>query len=286
MFSFTKRLECSLKSPIGSKKQPTVEATSAHTETHKPNDTVTKKTITDKLRVSLPGHSLPCSVQETSKTGSLREDVLNTEVCSPKESGSITPRVKQADSAAVPGEELQIKTQLPAVTGKTLAFPLVKPLPRNEANKDDKLTREENTEDEDLKAPVELIMEFLRAMMDRDFQMAIKLCQMILIYEPDNAEASEFLPLIRKKLLEAEDTIESTDEDEEDHDDDIDDDDDDEDSEDSGSDEDTSTSSSGSSSSSENDEEEEEPSSSLENDEEEEKKVNRHKPCPPSQVSP
>uniref|UniRef100_A0A3P9BVH0 Uncharacterized protein n=1 Tax=Maylandia zebra TaxID=106582 RepID=A0A3P9BVH0_9CICH len=45
-------------------------------------------------------------------------------------------------------------------------------------------------------------LKFLRALKDKYFQLAVKLCHMILIYEPDNPEASEFLPLIQKKLLE------------------------------------------------------------------------------------
>ncbi|KAK2822026.1 hypothetical protein Q5P01_022091 [Channa striata] len=245
--------ECSRKSSVGSKKQPAADATSAHAETHKPNDAVTKKRVPDKLRRS-PPQSLPCSVQETPKTGSLSEDVQNTEVCSPKESGTVTPRVKEADSAVVPVEELQIKTQPSAITaGTTHASPLVTSLSTHEANEDDKLTREGNAEDEPLKAPVELIIEFLRAMMDREFQVASKLCQMILIYEPNNPEASEFLPLIQKNLLEEEDAEESTDEDEDDDDDDEeddDDDDDDDDEEDSDSDVDSPTNSSSSPSSS------------------------------------
>ncbi|XP_041804856.1 glutamate-rich protein 2 [Chelmon rostratus] len=76
------------------------------------------------------------------------------------------------------------------------------PLSTHEPNGDEEQSEKEDVEDEDLKAPVELIIEFLRAVMDRDFQLASKLCQMILIYEPDNPEASEFLPLIQKKLLE------------------------------------------------------------------------------------
>uniref|UniRef100_A0A665U1U2 Glutamate-rich 2 n=1 Tax=Echeneis naucrates TaxID=173247 RepID=A0A665U1U2_ECHNA len=66
------------------------------------------------------------------------------------------------------------------------------------------LNEEEDAEDEDLNAPVELKIEFLTALMNRDFQLACKLCQMILIHEPDNPEASEFVPLLQRKLLESE----------------------------------------------------------------------------------
>nr|XP_012778988.2 glutamate-rich protein 2 isoform X2 [Maylandia zebra] len=99
----------------------------------------------------------------------------------------------------------------------------------------------ENVKCEDLKAPVELLMKFLRALKDKYFQLAVKLCHMILIYEPDNPEASEFLPLIQKKLLEEQHAEKSNEE--ESDDDDID----------SGSDEDPSHSSSCSSSSASDD---------------------------------
>nr|XP_033803244.1 glutamate-rich protein 2 isoform X6 [Geotrypetes seraphini] len=56
-------------------------------------------------------------------------------------------------------------------------------------------------EDEREKAPLELLGEFLAALMNEDYKLASKLCQMILIYEPENPEAKQFLPLIEKKLL-------------------------------------------------------------------------------------
>ncbi|XP_045155273.1 glutamate-rich protein 2 [Echinops telfairi] len=51
------------------------------------------------------------------------------------------------------------------------------------------------------RAPLELMTEFLRAEMDRDYHLAKKLCQMILIYEPENPEAKEFFSLIEEMLL-------------------------------------------------------------------------------------
>ncbi|XP_007437341.1 glutamate-rich protein 2 [Python bivittatus] len=50
-------------------------------------------------------------------------------------------------------------------------------------------------------APLQLMGEFLKAVMERKYNIAKKLCQMILIYEPNNPEAKQFLPLIEKKLL-------------------------------------------------------------------------------------
>ncbi|GAA6222444.1 glutamate-rich protein 2-like isoform X1 [Lates japonicus] len=285
------RLECLGKASTGSQKQPAVEVTSSHAVTHKNNDTMGKKTVTDKHRRSLPARTLPSAVQVpcevTQKAGSQSGDVLNIEECAAKESINTTPGVEeQAESTAACDEELKVEdlrisqpSDLVETGGMTHAPPPAETLLKHELSKEEEQTEEEDAEDEDLKAPVELIMEFLRAVMDKDFQLARKLCQMILIYEPDNPEASEFLPLIQKKLLEEQEAEQSSEEDEEDGDsNDTDDDDDDDD--DSGSDDDSSQSSSCSSSSCSSS------SPSDDDGEEEETHVNRHKPCPPSHISP
>ncbi|XP_046303476.1 glutamate-rich protein 2 [Marmota monax] len=66
-------------------------------------------------------------------------------------------------------------------------------------------TSDEDDEDsnpkKDTRAPLELMAEFLRAEMGRDYHLAKKLCQMIIIYEPENPEAKEFLSLIEEMLL-------------------------------------------------------------------------------------
>ncbi|XP_012506136.1 PREDICTED: glutamate-rich protein 2 [Propithecus coquereli] len=70
---------------------------------------------------------------------------------------------------------------------------------------EDDTNDEDNDEDSNPKkdtcAPLELMTEFLRAEMGRDYHLAKKLCQMILIYEPENPEAKEFLALIEEMLL-------------------------------------------------------------------------------------
>ncbi|XP_067405968.1 glutamate-rich protein 2 [Emydura macquarii macquarii] len=68
---------------------------------------------------------------------------------------------------------------------------------------DDDESSSERSENEDGKrnAPIELLGEFLKAIMDQDYSLARKLCQMILIYEPENTEAKQFLPLLEEKLL-------------------------------------------------------------------------------------
>ncbi|XP_049603096.1 glutamate-rich protein 2 isoform X1 [Syngnathus scovelli] len=66
--------------------------------------------------------------------------------------------------------------------------------------------------------PVELLMEFLRALTDKDYQQAKRLCKIILIYDPLHPEASEFLPLIQAKLSEEEENQDSDDSDDSDSD--------------------------------------------------------------------
>ncbi|XP_023661833.1 glutamate-rich protein 2 isoform X3 [Paramormyrops kingsleyae] len=51
------------------------------------------------------------------------------------------------------------------------------------------------------RAPLLLFAEFLKSVMERKYSLARKLCQMILIYEPENPEAKQFIPLIEAKLL-------------------------------------------------------------------------------------
>ncbi|KAG8223303.1 hypothetical protein J437_LFUL001177 [Ladona fulva] len=54
--------------------------------------------------------------------------------------------------------------------------------------------------DESISAPTEFLAEFLSAVMMRDFTTALKYCKLILQYEPNNATAKEFYPLILEKL--------------------------------------------------------------------------------------
>ncbi|XP_077055908.1 glutamate-rich protein 2 isoform X2 [Siphateles boraxobius] len=62
-------------------------------------------------------------------------------------------------------------------------------------------SEEEENESAEGAVPLELFAEFLQAVMTKNYQLAKKLCQMILIYEPQNSEAKSFLPLIEEKLL-------------------------------------------------------------------------------------
>ncbi|MCJ8729214.1 hypothetical protein PDJAM_G00103510 [Pangasius djambal] len=72
----------------------------------------------------------------------------------------------------------------------------------SEAESGDEEECEEGDEDTDeFRAPIELLAEFLKAVMEKKYTLAKKLCQMILIYEPENPEAKHFLPLIEERLL-------------------------------------------------------------------------------------
>ncbi|XP_067843587.1 glutamate-rich protein 2 isoform X2 [Heptranchias perlo] len=65
---------------------------------------------------------------------------------------------------------------------------------------DDDDVDDEGSKREERRAPIELMGEFLKAIMDRDYKLSIKLCQMILIYEPENSEAKQFKTLLEVKL--------------------------------------------------------------------------------------
>jgi hypothetical protein len=55
------------------------------------------------------------------------------------------------------------------------------------------------------KAPTELKEEFLVCLMRKEWQDAYKLCKFILMFEPHNKEANDFLPLIEYKLSQSSD---------------------------------------------------------------------------------
>ncbi|XP_059822581.1 glutamate-rich protein 2 isoform X2 [Hypanus sabinus] len=59
---------------------------------------------------------------------------------------------------------------------------------------------DEGNKEEERRAPIELMGEFLKAIMDHDYKLSSKLCQMILLYEPENSEAKQFEVLLEKKL--------------------------------------------------------------------------------------
>uniref|UniRef100_H0XFR3 Glutamate rich 2 n=2 Tax=Otolemur garnettii TaxID=30611 RepID=H0XFR3_OTOGA len=70
----------------------------------------------------------------------------------------------------------------------------------DEDDTNDEDNNESSNAKKDTCAPLELMAEFLRAEMGGDYHLAKKLCQMILIYEPENPEAKEFFALIEEML--------------------------------------------------------------------------------------
>ncbi|XP_073726786.1 glutamate-rich protein 2 isoform X2 [Misgurnus anguillicaudatus] len=86
---------------------------------------------------------------------------------------------------------------------------LCDPDPRVEEREEEESEEHETAEGH---VPLELFAEFLQAVMTKNYQLSKKLCQMILIYEPQNSEAKNFLPLIEEKLLiETEECLENND---------------------------------------------------------------------------
>ncbi|XP_055907426.1 serine-aspartate repeat-containing protein C [Eupeodes corollae] len=74
-------------------------------------------------------------------------------------------------------------------------------LPTSTSNEDLSQSLSEYTDaDESMSAPTEFLAEFLSAVMLKDYKKALKYCKLILQYEPNNATAKEFRPLIVEKL--------------------------------------------------------------------------------------
>ncbi|XP_010885606.1 glutamate-rich protein 2 isoform X3 [Esox lucius] len=96
--------------------------------------------------------------------------------------------------------------------------PLAEPLLPREAEREEELTKNNGDDAHDdegqCRAPLELMAEFLKSVMEKDFVLAKKLCQMILIYEPENPEARQFIVLIQEKLQREQDKKSSKHEDE------------------------------------------------------------------------
>lgn len=61
-----------------------------------------------------------------------------------------------------------------------------------------------DAETEPIPAPNELLLEFLECVMNKQYVTAHKLCKMILIYEPTNAQALQFQPLLETKIQQEE----------------------------------------------------------------------------------
>ncbi|XP_055722545.1 glutamate-rich protein 2 isoform X5 [Salvelinus fontinalis] len=246
------RLECVGKSS----KVPQKQVAPALLETHMPKEAVGAKYFTAAPRRSLPTQAVsnPMKVTPPGRFGG----VNNISV------GFAGPPV-------ILSQDLKMKdNKKPQQSASAVTEPLPPLEPEGEEEHteedDDDGGEADDDEEEGYRAPLELMAEFLKSVMEKDFVLAKKLCQMILVYEPNNPEAKQFIPLIQERL-EREQEEKSQDDDDDCSDS--------GDEDDSGSDQDSPQSSDSSSS-----------SSSSSSSDEEEAQERRHKPCPPSYLSP
>ncbi|CAB1326598.1 unnamed protein product [Coregonus sp. 'balchen'] len=260
------RLECLGKSA----KVPQKQVVPALLETHMLKEAVGAKSFT-----ATPGSSLPTQAVsnpvKVSPPGRL--EVLCAGGVNNISVGFAGPPVVLSQDLKDNKKPQQSEEECLCSTGPELPPALSEPLPPLAPEGEEENTEEDDGEEDDgeeddddeegHRAPMELMAEFLKSVMEKDFVLAKKLCQMILIYEPNNPEAKQFIPLIQEKL--------EREQEEKSQDNDCSDSSDEDDSEDSESDQDSAQSSDSSSSSSSSDEEEEQ--------------RRRHKPCPPSHLS-
>ncbi|XP_029561443.1 glutamate-rich protein 2 isoform X3 [Salmo trutta] len=253
------RLECVGKSS----KVPQKQVAPALLETHMPKEALEAKYFTAAPQSSLPTQAVSNPMKVTPPG---RFKVL----CA---GGVNNISVGFAGPPVILSQDLKMKdNKKPQQSASAVT---AEPLPPLEPEGEEEHTEEEDDDDNDddggeadddeeegYRAPLELMAEFLKSVMEKDFVLAKKLCQMILVYEPNNPEAKQFIPLIQERLVrEQEEKSQDDDDDCSDS----------SDEDDSGSDQDSPQSSDSSSSSSSDEEEE------LER---------RHKPCPPSHLSP
>ncbi|XP_050967448.1 glutamate-rich protein 2 [Labeo rohita] len=109
----------------------------------------------------------------------------------PKQVPPIMTALKKQGECDVQSENMhELHNQAPQVV-----------LSANDQDPHEAQSEEDGNESAEGHVPLELFAEFLQAVMTKNYQLAKKLCQMILIYEPQNSEAKSFLPLIEEKLL-------------------------------------------------------------------------------------
>ncbi|XP_066544059.1 glutamate-rich protein 2 isoform X3 [Amia ocellicauda] len=128
-----------------------------------------------------------------SRQAVMMDDNIKSKHCSP----DITDE-KQANSR---GKHDTISVEAPDFIPAIVQDPRRHPDSSGAEEDEDDSEDEEDSEGDERKAPIELLGEFLQSVMDKNYTLANKLCQMILIYEPDNPEAKQFIPVIEEKLL-------------------------------------------------------------------------------------
>ncbi|XP_024262227.1 glutamate-rich protein 2 isoform X4 [Oncorhynchus tshawytscha] len=266
------RLEC-----VGSSKVPQKQVAPALLETHMPKAVGAKYFTAAPRSLPTQAASNPMKVTNVLCAGGVNN--ISVGFAGPPVILSQDLKMKdnkkpQQSASAVTGGRVFVQPQAQTTPCSVYVHPPAEPLPPLEPEGEEEHTEEEDDdngeadddEEEGYRAPLELMAEFLKSVMEKDFVLAEKLCQMILVYEPNNPEAKQFIPLIQERL-EREQEEKSQDDDDACSDS--------GDEDDSGSDQDSPQSSDSSSSS----------SSSSSSDEEEEQE-RRHKPCPPSHLSP
>jgi hypothetical protein len=191
---------------------------------HRTNSASSSRTSTPTKQISLQSVKRKedrCSElfsNETEKvTVSASQLVRKCTASSPDLGSSPSSTVKSSSGCDAAMEILREKNIEPAARDKGGDGTNDDRLSESDSDSDESDTS--STDDEPIKAPSELLMEFLECVMKCDYINAQKLCKMILIYEPDNPEALNFKPLIEQKLALGE-TSSSDDEDDEDDDDD------------------------------------------------------------------
>ncbi|XP_024262232.1 glutamate-rich protein 2 isoform X7 [Oncorhynchus tshawytscha] len=229
------RLEC-----VGSSKVPQKQVAPALLETHMPKEAVGAKYFTAAPRSSLPTQaaSNPMKVTNVLCAGGVNN--ISVGFAGPPVILSQDLKMKdnkkpQQSASAVTGGRVFVQPQAQTTPCSVYVHPPAEPLPPLEPEGEEEHTEEEDDDN-------------------------------VLVYEPNNPEAKQFIPLIQERL-EREQEEKSQDDDDACSDS--------GDEDDSGSDQDSPQSSDSSSSS----------SSSSSSDEEEEQE-RRHKPCPPSHLSP
>ncbi|CAF1138676.1 unnamed protein product [Rotaria sordida] len=63
-------------------------------------------------------------------------------------------------------------------------------------NKKEESSSSDDDDDEPIRVPIQLKIEFVNSIMFRQWALAKKLCQFMLMYEPNNNEAKQYAPLI------------------------------------------------------------------------------------------
>ena len=106
-------------------------------------------------------------------------------------------------------------SSLPSSSSKENSKPLLKSPPKSDSSSKIKSqtsiteantetnseSEDENSENEQTDdAPVELKAEFIECLQSKDWVNALKLCKMILLYEPENPTASEYIAVLEERI--------------------------------------------------------------------------------------